>query len=151
MSVTAGQHPRCLLLAHLHTFTRVTSADRAVFLTAASKTQVKAAKASKVFHAVAEEPCAGREGGMRLRENEVRFLSLLEQTGRGASPRRSENTAKKGIKPPQSAASLASCQTIPVKALFRWRPEQQTFGECKEKNVYREEDTLNLSCALGGR
>lgn len=35
MSVTAGQHPRCLLLVHLHTFTRVTSTDRAVFLTAA--------------------------------------------------------------------------------------------------------------------
>ena len=85
---------------------------------------------------------------MRLRGNEVCFLSAGAD-GQGASPRRSENTAKKGIKPLQSAVSLTSCQTIPVKALFWWRAEEEMFWECKEENVYREEgDTLNRSCAL---
>lgn len=78
--------------------------------------------------------------GMRLRGNEVCFLSAGAD-GQGASPQRSKNTAKKGIKPLQSAASLTSCQTIPVKALFWWRAEQEMFGECKEENVYREEGT----------
>lgn len=77
---------------------------------------------------------------MRLRGNEVCFLSAGAD-GQGASPQRSKNTAKKGIKPLQSPASLTSCQTIPVKALFWWRAEQEMFGECKEENVYREEGT----------
>lgn len=82
------------------------------------------------------ESVGGLQRGMRPRGNEACFLSAGADE-QGASPRRSENTAKKGIKLLQSAASLTSCQTIPVKALFWWRPEQQSFGECKEK-MYTE-------------
>lgn len=46
---------------------------------------------------------------MSLRGNEVCCLAAGAD-GQGASARCAENTAKKGIKPPQSAASLASCQ-----------------------------------------
>lgn len=45
-----------------------------------------------------------------------------------ASAWRTENKAKKGMKLLRSAASLASCQTIPVKAHFLWRPEEESFG-----------------------
>lgn len=55
--------------------------------------------------------------------------------GQGASA--SENTAKKGIKLLQCTSGLRSCQTIPVKALFWLRPEQETVGECKEKCIQR--------------
>lgn len=75
-----------------------------------------AVKVFEVSHAEAVKQCVGLRG-MRLWGNEVCFLSAGAD-GQGASPWRSENTAKKGIKPLQSAASLASCQTIPVKALF---------------------------------
>lgn len=68
--------------------------------------------------------------------------------GQGASPRRAENTAKKGIKPLQSAASLTSCQTIPVKALFCWRPEQENLGECKERKMYKERRSHRIDRVL---
>lgn len=75
--------------------------------------------------------------------------------GQGASPRRSrEHSQKRNQNRCRALASLESCQTIPVKALFWWRPELEAFGECKERKMYtergreRERATLTQRCAL---
>lgn len=76
--------------------------------------------------------------------------SLLQQTGRVLLPGAPTTQPKKEserCRALQSAASLTSCQTIPVKDLFRWRPEQEASGECKEEMYTEGGDTLGSSCA----
>lgn len=80
-----------------------------------------------------------------------RVSFLLVQTGRPLLPDAPRTKPKKELKLLLSAASLTSCQTIPVKALFLWRPEEESFGECKGKCTQggRHVELIGLLFAVG--
>lgn len=75
--------------------------------------------------------------------------SLLEPTGRVLLPDALRTQPKKESNRCGALASLRSCQTIPVKALFWSRPEEETLGECKEKRIHRIDRSSCGSLVVG--